>query len=382
MTPISINDFALAALESEYQRTAKPLLAQIHAVTNDPRSQVQRSLGALAEEAERLEKDGGRMAADNPYLEKALEDYSNALGASQALILANDNAIEESAAALALIAVTAKVFLPLSQAIVLGGGNPVSPQAMNTYRQEIKKTSVSWNAPDALDFAAGYVNGPAWINRMNGWGRGYADLTRDTILQGVRSGWGPRYTAAQMRRYAQNLPSWAAENLTRTLQVTAYRDACVATESLNGNYITGKVRIAHLDSRTCLSCIALHGTELAVGQRVDDHYRGRCSEFYRVPGGPDYPSLMQADSLPGSRRFIPFQKGSDWFGSLPSARQREQASFVKVPAKWNAYQAGTPLEAFVGEHMDDVFGRQVVEQSLIKALGNQAESYYMVNHDG
>jgi hypothetical protein len=377
--PVSINDAALDALEGEYQRTAKPLLAQIRAVTNDPRSQVQRSLLELEAEADRLAEMELRMEADNAYLEKALADYSNAMGASQALIAANDNAIQEGALSLALIAVTAKVFLTLSQEYARRGGNPVSPQALGYYKATIKEVGQPWIVPDALDFATGYVDSPAWINRLNGWGSGYAELTRDTILTGVKSGWGPRFTAAQMRHYAQNLPAWAAENLTRTLQVTAYRDAGVAMESMNGRYVLGKVRIARLDIKTCLSCVALHGTELEPGQRVDDHYRGRCSEFYRVPGGPDFPTYMQADSQPGQRQFVPFQKGSDWFASLPPSRQCQQASFVKVPAKWNAYQAGTPLEAFVGEHQDDVFGRQVIEQSLIGALGEKAREYYMVN---
>ena len=102
----------------------------------------------------------------------------------------------------------------------------------------------------------------------------------------------------------------------------------------------------------------------ALGERVDDHYRGRCTEFYVVPGGPQLPDFMQADSTPGNRKFTKFQTGEDWFDSLPEARQKQQASFLESPGKFKAFQEGTPISAFVTEHVDDVFGRQVMENSL------------------
>lgn len=379
MPPISINEAALIALEKEYQRVAGSLLRQIFAITNDPRSAVQRSLRALTNEVERLDEAGERMKPDNAYLEKALNDYRDALTTSQTLITSNDNAIQETAQALAIPAITAKVFANMAQKVAQGGVDPVSPQAMVAYTKAIERAGIPWNVPTVLDFATNYVDSPAWIAKMDGWGAGYANLTRDTILQGVQSGWGPKYTAAQMRQYAQGLPKHAAETLTRTLQVTSYRDASAAMEKMNGQYIIKKIRISALKPTSCLSCVALHGTELAPGERVDDHYRGFCSEYYVVPGAPEFPEYMQADSQPGKRNFVKWQTGPEWFNSLPEARQKQQASFQKSPAKWRAFKAGTPLGAFVGEHTDPVFGRQVVEQSLVKAIGDQAEQYYQVN---
>jgi hypothetical protein len=176
------------------------------------------------------------------------------------------------------------------------------------------------------------------------------------------------------------MPVSAADNLMRTLQLTSYREASLAMEELNGKYILHKIRIAALDTRTCLTCISLHGTELEPGERVDDHYRGRCTEYYVVPGGKPFPDFMQADSTPGQRNFVPFQNGEDWFNGLPEARQKLQASFVGGPGKWNAFKAGTPLRAFVAEHHDKVFGRQVVEHSLTSLFGaKQAATFYQRN---
>ena len=150
-------------------------------------------------------------------------------------------------------------------------------------------------------------------------------------------------------------------------------------EVANSEFIEGKIRIATIDSRTCLSCISLHGTPMKLGERVDDHYRGRCSEFYQVLGGPKTPTMMQADSQPGERNFVPYQDGEGWFASLPASRQAQQASFLNSPAKLRAYLDGVPLSAFRGDHTDEVFGAQTVEQSLVGALGDTAEQYYEVN---
>jgi len=216
-----------------------------------------------------------------------------------------------------------------------------------------------------------YVDSPEWVARMESWGEGYADLTRTAILKAISQGAGPRAVASKMRQYAENLPGSAAESLTRTLQLTAYRENSLAMEKINGEFIQYKIRLCALTNTSCLSCIALHGTRLEVGERVDDHYNGMCSEFYVVPGG-GLPEFMQADSTPGNRQFVPFQTGEDWFASLSPERQAQQAAFQNSPAMLAAFNSGVPLSAFVGEHQDDVFGRMVVQQSLAGAIGEEA----------
>jgi hypothetical protein len=104
-----------------------------------------------------------------------------------------------------------------------------------------------------------------------------------------------------------------------------------------------------------------------VGQRVDDHYSGRCSEFYQVPGGPDFPATMQADSRIAQRKFVPFKTGTHWFDSLSAERQAKQVSFLRTPAKLRLFRSGESLDIFVGEHFDDIFGHQIIEQSVKQA---------------
>lgn len=376
MAEMSLVDYTNLALDLGYAKTAGPMLRNIKALGKSP--QVQFALDELDTEAAQIDRDGGQMTADNAHLQKAMTAVATEFEMSQAAIIANDKRIQESGQAVAPIAVTAKLFQQVAGAM---RGNPILPSNLPRYVKALAKMGVAWNLPRALDFATGYVDSPAWVARMNGWGSGYAELVRQTVLDGIRNGWGPKYTASQMRQYAENLPRSAAENLTRTLQLTSYRDASVAMESINGSFIQGKVRIARLDERTCLSCIALHGTVLRPGERIDDHYRGRCTEFYQIYGGPQFPSTMQSDGTPGNRNFVPWKSGPDWFGSLPPDRQQAQASFAKSPAKWNAFMDGVPLSEFVGQHMDSVFGQQVIEQSLARALGDNASQYYARNQE-
>jgi hypothetical protein len=211
---------------------------------------------------------------------------------------------------------------------------------------------------------------------MSKWGPGYSDLARNAILNGISKGAGPKTTAGKLRQYVEDMPTAASDTLMRTLQLNSYRDASLAMEQMNSAFITKKIRMATLDDVTCLSCIALDGTEMDPGEEIDDHYNGRCYAYYVVPGGDETPDQRQADSEPGNRNFIPYQTGSDWFDSLSPERQAEQSSFASSPAKLAAYQDGIPLSAFVGDHEDSVFGHQFVENSLVGAIGDKAQDYY------
>jgi len=375
----TITQFTNVALDAVYKKTAGAMLAQVGALATSRNGRMQTQLKRLDEEAARLKEEKKKMTADNAVLIQTFDEYETLMTTTSSLITANDDGIQNSGIIIAAAAVTAKVFLSLSGNVMQQGGNPVSPQSLKYYTEQAAKIGVKWNTISAIDEVTKYVDSPAWIAKMEGWGKGYADLTRSVILSDIQNGSGPVASASHMRQVAEGLPVSASENLTRTLQLTSYRDASLAMETANNGYILGKVRIAELDDVTCLSCIALHGTPLEVGERVDDHYRGRCTEFYQVPGGDEFPTTMQSDSGVGNRIFVPFQKGEDWFAGLSPERQAQQASFAQSPAKFRAYNDGIKLSEFTGEHIDDVFGRQTVERSLIEMLGEDANQYYSVN---
>lgn len=380
--PITLIELVNKRLDSEFNKSAGRVLQQIARISKNAGTGIQRALRALDTAANTLATEGKKFAKDDPTLQKVLLEYESLLLATQALVSANSSAVQDTSYGIAPMAVTAKVFTKVSAELYVQGIDPLT--ALTSFQSLLKSKGIPWRIPDLTFFtdqtAISFIDTEAWIARMEKWGKGYADLTRKTILDGVLNGWNPREIARVLRLHAENIPYSSAENLMRTLQLTSYREASLAMEAINGRFIVKKIRIATLDQRTCLSCIALHGSELAPGQRVDDHYRGRCTEFYVVPGGREFPEFMQTDSPAGGRRMVPFQRGPEWFNSLPAERQRQQASFTRSPGKYNAFLAGTPLSDFITTHTDDVFGNQVVENSLVGMFGNDAEQYYVRNN--
>jgi hypothetical protein len=313
------------------------------------------------------------MKPDNATLNKALSVNEQQLQATQGMIIANSTAIQDSGKAVASPAVAAKVFLSIAGALMASGKNPVKDT--REFEETLSQAGINWLFPDAATLSGNFTNTEAWRDRMEGWGTGYSELIGNTVKEGLSKGWSPLRTAREMRKYAEGIPLNAAENITRTLQLTSYIEASAATELMNGAYIERAVRIATLDDRCCLSCISLHGTEVPVGEPVSDHYRGRCDKIL-IPIGGEMPEFMQADSPSGGRNLVPFQTGEEWFAGLPEERQARQASFLKSPAKLNAYKSGISLSGFVGHHEDSIFGDMVVENSLVKSLGDEAEQYY------
>ena len=375
-TIYTLTEYINKALDKQYTSLFANVLKQIRTLSTARNAPIQRALLDLDNEAKRLVDENKRIDPENPALKNAITQHQNSLVTTATLIQSNDDAIQNAAVRLAVAAVTSKVFTSLAGVIIEQGIDPVSERALGSYMSILSGRNVKWLAPTGVDFVRGFVDSAAWVSKMEGWGAGYAGLTRDVILDGISKGWSPLRVAQEMRKHAENIPTHAADNLMRTLQLTSYREASAAMELVNGAYLRGKVRIATLDEKTCLNCISLHGTPLEVGEAVTDHYRGRCDSFYRVLGGPDFPDTMQADSKPWQRNFVPFQTGEEWFNSLSPERQAMQRSFMTNPAKLKAFNSGVSLSDFVGDHIDPVFGHQTVELSLIKAIGDDANKFY------
>ena len=72
----TINELINEQLERSYRKIAIPFLRQIQAITNEPQSDMQESLGTLDEEADRLEQEGEGFTPDNEQLIETLEQYA------------------------------------------------------------------------------------------------------------------------------------------------------------------------------------------------------------------------------------------------------------------------------------------------------------------
>ena len=172
-------------LDRAYAKTAGLMLAQIAILTRGTNSPMQTSLKKLDDEANRLDESDERMAVDNAQLEQTLDAYRDTLETTETLILANDNAIEESGVLVAIPAVTAKVFMAETAALINAGTNPITTNAVQS-----AVANSPWIIPQADEIATNFILTEAWQTRMNTWGDGYADLGERTIVNGIQQGWG------------------------------------------------------------------------------------------------------------------------------------------------------------------------------------------------
>lgn len=215
-----------------------------------------------------------------------------------------------------------------------------------------------WNQidPEALRSLIGYATNPAWQGQLSTYVSSTMNDVIDVVVRGFVAGQNPRLTARQLLDVAKSLPYHRAETLMRTVQLMSYRQGERATALANADILSHRIRIAVLDARTCMACVALHGTRLEVGEVVTDHPRGRCTSVGVVKG---------------MTRTV--QSGEDWFNALPVASQQKQMGY----GAWLAWKNGRiEINDLVHRYEDDLYGAMISEASLKSLLGDEAKKYY------
>jgi hypothetical protein len=292
-------------------------------------------LRQLDAEAARLVAAGERFAVDNPVLRALIADYRDELNRYARRIDRASGALVEQGA---------------------------SAAADFTRRTALEGVAFSlrpvWNVPDpeAIAAAVDFTTSEAWEAALAAYGDDAAQIARAVAIRGIIAGRNPVAIARELRQHINTIPRYRANEMMRTLQMMSYREAAAEHQRANADILSHQIRIAALDVRTCLCCIGLHGTRLAVGERVDDHNAGRCTAIAVVRG---------------HERDI--QTGEQWFASLSEADQREIAGH----ANYEAMRAGrVGLNDFVQPYSDPIYGSMVRQASLVSILGDEAKAYY------
>ena len=170
-----------------------------------------------------------------------------------------------------------------------------------------------------------------------------AELTRGMIV-----GDNPREAARRMMQATEGRFTGGltrALNISRTEMLDAMRTGQHAADQVNAATLAGWTWGAHLDSRTCISCISMHGTEWPVTEPGPiDHHSGRCARIPRTktwaelgfPGIPE-PDLGTVDA-------------GEWFDGLT---EHEQRSMLGARG-FDAWQAGTfPMDQWSARKSND-----------------------------
>lgn len=324
-------------LDRGYEQAARQTLEAI--ARNSTSGIVAQRLDELMAEAARLVEAGERLRPDNAVLRALLADLDEALVENARLVGNAAGGVQDAGV---------RAGSEIARQMTLPGINA----------EALRLVGVRWNVPDpeAINRAVGYVNNPAWGAELRRYPSLVLGTVRNQALRGIAEGWNPRRTAEAIVDMTEGLPAHVANNLMRTLHLTSMRRATDATYITNADIISHKIRVATLDGRVCMSCVALHGTVLRLDEEVLDHHSGRCVGVGVIRGR--------------TREIV---TGEVWFAAQPEARQRQQMG----PAAFEAWQAGrVQLRDFVHRYDDEVFGPMLREASLRDMLGDAAREYY------
>jgi hypothetical protein len=336
-TANSLTNLLSRLLDRGYDQIVGSILDAM--VENTESGALGRRLDELETEAAELETNGERLSYDNAVLtalradlDTATQQYANDLDHASGAVLASG--------------LTA-AGLWVRQTSLPGVSD-----------DELPALGIRWNSPDpeALNAVVDYTSRFAWQMELSRYQSGIGQVARNIAIRGVLEGQNPTTTARELREMVTGLPIARANAIMRTLQMQAYRDAVALHQLANAEIFTEQIRIAALDDRCCLACVALHGTRMPIGEVVQDHHNGRCTSVAVVRG----------------RDFV-VPSGQVWFNSLSEQEQIEIAG----PANYAAMQAGAvTLADFVQPYFDPVFGQMLRERSLSGILGSEAEQYY------
>lgn len=153
------------------------------------------------------------------------------------------------------------------------------------------------------------------------------------LTQGIIDGANPRTTARRIVRDTEGAFNGGlarASRIARTEQIDAHRAAHAATVAANTDLISARVWMATPDARTCMSCVAMSGTEFppeTVGP--EDHPQGRCAFIDKLR--PWSELGIDATEPPGMDTDL---KG--WFDGLTEDTQRQMLG----PGRYELWQAG------------------------------------------
>lgn len=325
-----IGELTRQLLDRGYEQATRQTLNAIGASVNS--GLIGQRLAELDAEAARLDAAGERLRPDNAVLRALLADLDSELAriAARIDVGAADTQRTGIEAAARLV-----------RELALPGVDD----------RTLASIGVTWNVPDpeSINATVGYVNGAGWAAELDKYPETVLQVVRNQAVRGLVEGWNPLQTARMIRQMAQSVPAVQANTLMRTVQLQSYRDAAVLQRVANADILTEQIRIAALDARTCMACVALHGTRLPIDERINDHHNGRCTSVSVVRGRP---------------REV--QSGEAWFGGLSEERQRAQMG----DSAFELWKGGRiDLRDFVQPYQDRVFGEMVREASVKGMLG-------------
>ena len=214
---------------------------------------------------------------------------------------------------------------------------------------------------DAVESLMGFLgpDSPLHDALIKQLGAEVADRVGDAMVKAIALGWNPTRTAALITKsgWGQGL-TWSMKTV-RTAQLWAYREGTRANYIANSRIVRSWTWSAALDVRTCMSCVALHGSVHPVTETLNDHHNGRCA---MIPNTVTYRDLGLDVDTPE----LEIESGRDWFKEQPEAMQQQMMG----QGMWDAWQGNQFAFDKLSQPYDDkVYGVMRRQATLGEVLG-------------
>lgn len=214
---------------------------------------------------------------------------------------------------------------------------------------------------DALTaLAAAFQDDSPLAKWLESLGPDAGKLVRAALVRTVATGQGPQQMARALRR-AVGMSMTRAMTIARTETIRAYRFAMFRSVDRNRDVLEGWRWVAALSSRTCASCLALHGRVFPVESRLHDHPNGRCAV---VPVTKTWREL--GIERPAETRPEPPDRDS-WFWGLP----RDQRIRIVGRTAYEAMRRGRLDWYRFSDVVNTPWGRTVRRRALREILGER-----------
>lgn len=170
-------------------------------------------------------------------------------------------------------------------------------------------------------------------------------VTRE-LITGVALGRSPRDVARRMQRHGLGQGLNHTLLVARDQSIRAYRTASLQTYRANDHILRGYMRLAPRSTRTCMACIALDGTEYALGDLMPLHPQDRCTMVPLLKGEPPPERQPVWDWLMQQPPAVQEQTmGKGLYKLWKAGRvRREQLVTVREDGVWGPSAVTTPIK--------------------------------------
>lgn len=211
-------------------------------------------------------------------------------------------------------------------------------------------------------------SGSPLADLFSGFGEEAASKTSQALITGVSLGYNPRQIAPMIEQ-ALGISRNRALVVSRQEMLRCYRSAAIENYKANSDVCSGWVWNCAMDSRSCIACIMMNGTEHSLDEDLDGHICCRCTKSPKVRSWEEILAPLGIDTSDIPDSSPSYQSGEDWFNDQDESVQR---SVLGSNVAYEAWKSGdVSLKQFIGTNHDPDWGHSIYVKSAKQLIGSK-----------